>query len=145
MDFTASTRFKLNPTLNNLNKINSDYNRYLSDPNIFSTEDTYNKYVDSQKEQLKELQDLRSVILDYKDLFGDNAYMYELNKGMTMGGAFDLDKNKRQYIQAADRNMFLPYQFKPTKQTRFLGRSPLDYNAMYQTYNNLQGTQLLED
>ena len=145
MDFTASTRFKLNPTLNNLNKINSDYNRYLSDPNIFSTEDTYNKYVDSQKEQLKELQDLRSVILDYKDLFGDNAYMYELNKGMTMGGAFDLDKNKRQYIQAADRNMFLPYQFKPTKQTRFLGRSPLDYNAMYQTYNDLQGTQLLED
>ncbi len=144
MDFTAATRFKLNPTLNNLNSINSDYNKYLSDPNIFSPEETYDRYADAQKEQLKELQDLRSVVLDYKDMFGD-SYMYQIQRGMTLDGAFDFDSNKQQYIQSADRNMFLPYMFKPSAPTRLLSTAPIDADELMKMYYDLAGTKILED
>lgn len=144
LDLTAGTRFNINPILKEIQQAGSQLEYELTDPNLTDPARVNELYEDAQKRKLKASQKLKSILDEYKTVYGD-SFETELFRGLSMDGAFDVNRNTTNSIAESLGNMFVPYDLKPKPGYEMLSQAPIDYDALMQIRNTYGSLPIFQE
>lgn len=144
MDLTAGTNFAIKPALARIKKAGDSFEKEINrDPNLTDSEYLFDRFKFAQKDRAKGFQQLKSVLESYQDLYGDSFYK-ELDRGITMGGAYKGKKQDYNLFASALQNSFIPYELNETNVARLLTLPPLEREKYYSLFRNLNGMRFMD-
>ena len=150
LDFTSGAKFNINPLIQEIEGAGSEFDYTLrNDPNfgsgLFSGQDTNkvtNLYIDANKKRLEGYQKLKSVMDDYKEIYGDTVYS-DILDSITDNGKKKIKSGSDTIIFDALDNYFEPFDLKD-KYYYEENQVPLDYESIINLFDQLQGSRILD-
>ena len=111
LDITAGLSFNVTPIIkeaqSSTNKLRS---KLTSEPNLNDSDELTNMYYDSQKKKFETMQRLRSVMIDYENIFGTENFHEEFDNGLTSGRRIPKNESMYEILNQASSNTFNPDQ-----------------------------------
>jgi hypothetical protein len=111
LDITAGLSFNVTPIIkeaqSSTNKLRS---KLTSEPNLNDSDELTKMYYDSQKKKFETMQRLRSVMIDYENIFGTENFHEEFDNGLTSGRRIPKNESMYEILNQASSNKFNPDQ-----------------------------------
>lgn len=157
-DLTASVPFALNDVFREIDGASKDYEYLLRQPALTSeygfsdfitgktksgTEQIRDSYIKGQKNKIRGLQKLQSLIDDYESIFG-SGYLAEIERGYTEDYTKGKGFNSKQmdYLSSSIQNVFIPNEPTITDFTLLKSLAPQNIEDLLYIYNQYLGTTL---
>lgn len=151
LDLTAGTNFAVRPLLQEIDGVGNTLKELLRNPNLTQEDvpEIRSRYMNAQKQRLGGYEKLRSLLQDYKTLYGD-GYEQELQKGITLDQMGQLSANMDNHLNNAmyvdprtgeDVGYFEPFVL---RRQDIQGRmnTPIPWDDLSNIYNTLNGTTI---
>ena len=137
-DLTAGMYYNFGREFKKIRQSKYQVDEQLKSPNT-SKEEIFDNFKDTQRIRLNAFRNIKDMIQLYKGMGFD---LEDIANGISMNGEkSDISSQDLEALNAASKNMFVPYMPKETRES-YANKEIVPWNEMYQGYQTLYGKGL---